>query len=185
MSCSYNDIKKDIFTPGLVLVDIDRLSANDSIYLFSSTGKIINTLMYGDDGWYFENDINCRAYYPDYGIIFFDGFKQKDNKYKIYCNDVWCYISIENYTKYISWNDFIVKYAFISTTRFNPVRIAPQINAQTIDLDYANVYFLAKRIEQEWMFVDIYLIEQTFPFKQGWLRWRDNNKLLIDIDYTL
>lgn len=185
ISCCHNDITKGIFTSGLILIDVDHLSENDSIYLFSGNGEIINTLISGNDGWYFEKGISCRAYYPDYGIIFIDGFEQKDNKYKIYCNGTWCYISARNCIKYISWNDFIVEYAFISTTISNPVRISPQINAQLIDLDYDSVYFLAKKVEQEWIFVDVYFIEQTSPFKQGWIQWRNNNDLLIDIDYTL
>ena len=185
ISCNYNDTTKGIFTPGLIKVDIERMSANDTIYLLSDNCQIINALVNDNDEWRFENDITCRAHYPDYGIIFFDGYQRKGNLYKIYCNDTWCYILAENYTKYISWDDFIVNYAFLSTHSSNPVRVKPKINAESINLDYDNVYFLAKQVENEWLFVDIYYLEQTTPFMQGWLKWRCQDMLLIDINYDL
>ena len=179
------ELKRKIITSGLLTIDVYNMSKKDYLYILSEDEIVLNTLVYDNAVWRFINDIQCRAYYPDCGIIFFDSFQKEGERYKVYYNDKWGYILAENYTKYISWDDFITTDIFISTIDSNPVRLSPEINSEILPLDYNNVYLMGKQVEDEWLFVDIYLLEQIEPFSYGWVKWRNQDMLLIDINYNL
>ena len=97
------EFKRKIITSGLLTIDVYNMSKKDYLYILSEDEIVLNTLVYDNAVWRFINDIQCRAYYPDCGIIFFDSFQKEGERYKVYYNDKWGYILAENYTKYISW----------------------------------------------------------------------------------
>lgn len=181
-----------ILTPGILKVEtlyLDSVKLSDNmIYLKSIEMKVVDSLHLPRDNYaLFNNDIEARGYYPQepYGIIYFDSYPLTNGHYKIFCNGDWYFINnINGFTKYMTWDDFILSIASIGTTIENPLHKRPSIESQKIDYDYRNIRMIPKKIQGEWIYVDVYDVELSNILGFGWLKWRNKSDLLIELQYA-
>lgn len=178
-----------IWSNMILKVMINEMCQSDTISIKSETGQEINILTYNDrNGWVAEHYMECRAFYLDYGILLFDSEKVGYCRYKIYCNGQWCYVNLPNdKVEFIPWSEFIVSDGvYCYTSVLNPVKNAPSEHSSIINVDYENIRIEGKKVKGEWLYVELYNIEQiSHPISSGWLRWRDANNLLIKLFYAL
>ncbi len=183
------ELNDSIITPGVLAVKLDLLDSLNHhsnmelpIYIYSRNNEISDSLIYSrDEEPRFVNNIIARAYFPKHYILYFDSYPLYEEKYKVFCNKDWHFIShIKNITEYLTWEQFIKRIPFFDTTIQNPIRIKPSLNSAILDLDYDDVFFEAISIQQEWIYVNIFNNENIFdPIGRGWIRWRSGNKILI------
>lgn len=182
-----------IITPGVLKIesfytDSIKLS-NNMVFLLSLDKKVVDSLYIPHDDYSkFTKEIKSRAYYPKepYGIIFFDSYPLENGYYKVYCNGSWYYINnVKDYTRYMSWDDFIMSVVSIEPLPSNFLREQPSLDSKKVIYNYSEVALVPKKIQGEWVYVDVYDIEQTNLFGNGWLRWRNKNELLVKLYFSV
>lgn len=184
--------KGPIITPGVLKIETfyrDSVKLlNNMIYLKSLDLKIVDSLFIPCDNYsQFTKEIKSRGYYPQetYGIIYMDSYPIKNGYYKVYCNDNWYYVNnVEGFTLYMPWDDFIMHIVSVGSTAGNPLRKQPSVASQIMNYDYPNVRMVPKKVQGEWLYVDVYDIELADLLGDGWLRWRNKSDLLVELHYA-
>ena len=169
--------------------------------LLSSKIKHIN--MYNND-----NEINfCSKFFkPDYGIMHFICISRNSISYKILVNfsDI-LYLPVKKGYKFKSWDNYIYQ-SFgirrkINKGTTNLLRSNPSDNSIALDIPKGLECFCPMKINGNWVQVkyDCFYNKEDNPYEglpcyqyimkckkplTGWLKWRDKNKLLIDIFLT-
>lgn len=180
--------KNIIITPGVLKVETfyrdSALLSQNMVYIKSLNGRITDSL-YIPKGDYsqFTKVIKARAYYPaeSFGIMYFDSFPLNNGTYKIYCNGDWYYINyVKNFTKYMTWENFILNVPSFDTAIDNPLRSSPSNKGKILNYDYDNVFFIPLKIKENWVYVELHENERTIdPIGHGWIQWRRGNNLLL------
>ncbi len=88
----------------------------------------------------------------------------------------------DNAMTYLTWEDFLKTVEFIE---LDPIKIYNNIDGKVIlSLDTTECYpFNATKVQGDWIEIEqhpLYTYDKKIP-KTGWAKWKDNNKLLINI----
>ena len=169
---SLNYISRRVLNP-IVIEDVDH--------------RITDSLHYDEKSecFRFSNSIRSRAYYPEHSVIYFDGYPASDGRYKIIANDKWYYIDANNdFVAYLSWEEFILKVLFFDIAPEHNLYSRPDMDSDILHIDYPDIYFQPLKVEGDWIYVNVIKGEDvTLPIGQGWIRWRNDNKLLLKTLY--
>jgi hypothetical protein len=91
------------------------------------------------------------------------------------------------YMEYLSWPDYILRY-FVTTTEANPLREKPDQTANKIkNLNYTDLNFRCTIISGDWVKVTCNKDCEGCPDGiqiSGWIKWRENNKVIIEQYFT-
>ncbi len=185
---------------GLVIVPSKFEIYNDSLL----TIKHANWDMYEDES---KIDVCPKFFKPDYGIMHFVYIGQTEKAYKVLVNysDIKYLPKTKDY-EFETWENYILQsYGIRRKTTENgdieenlPLRTKPNENAETLKIPSGFEMFCPIELKGDWVKVKydcFYNVEDNphdgepcYEFIQecnntltGWLRWRQENKLLIDI----
>lgn len=121
--------------------------------------KMLNTVRYNLDFCNETNEVCPLFYKPDYGIMHFSVKSKSNIFYEVYINDTDIkYISLQSNFTFMSWQDFLV----------NNSTVIREMNKQEL--------YIVKSFHG-----DFVTVEDESTLKQKEIRWRKDNKLLIEI----
>ena len=187
--CSCKEIKK----PDNVTNDVAAISISKPIYcdtIKNSIGVIyINNENFkkGEQITILNED---RSKFKDWGateeyqILTFKCYSSKDNLYSILFDDEIKFIKKEDdKIEFLSWEEHILKNVFSVGFDFSENPIRESINGKSLISKKSNNYRISVvQIEKEWMKVKYqnYNDEST---TEGWIKWRDEECLFIELFY--
>lgn len=124
-----------------------------------------------------------RAYYPNDGVIVIDANKINNKYFEIFINGEWKFIKSTT-LKYKNWESFL-KQTFIKLSVNNRIYIKKNLNSK--ELIYPNdISFKVLKVRGDWIKVECNDIceECNSPKKiRGWVKWKSDKILLINIVY--
>jgi len=127
------------------------------------------------------------AYYPDYNIVHFRASVISDSLYRVKLDTTNKLIMKAPYTEFLTWKEYILRF-FSTTTSDNPLRLNPEDNAKTLgDLNYEDLNFRNTQISGDWVKVVCNKDCEGCPDNDqitGWLRWRKNGEIILNIHYA-
>jgi hypothetical protein len=129
------------------------------------------------------DSIAIRAFYPDYDIVIFDANK-KANFYQIFINGQEKKINFSEGLKYLDWNEFIGK-VYVGVTQKSPLKVSKDKNADVVQ-NFKQYYYEVIDVKGDWIKVQCWKDCGGCPVDkkiEGWVKWRDENKLLLDLYY--
>lgn len=130
-----------------------------------------------------DDSILIRAYYPDYDIIIFDA-NQKEDNYQVFINDKWKKIERSQNFTYKKWEEFISK-IYVGITDKSPLRTSKDVRAEIIE-NHQEYYYEVINVEGDWLQVQCWTDCEGCPEDKvikGWVRWKEKNRLLIELYY--
>lgn len=186
---------------GLIISPSKFTLYNDSLL----TDRFVSKDMYSDN----KEKINlCSKFYePEYGIMHFVCLDKTKKSFKVLVNysDIKYLPNTEHY-KFKSWNDYIIHSFGIRRLHnkaggiqsYLPLRKEPNEKSDTLAIPKGYEMFCPLEIKGDWIKVkyDCFYNQESNPHEgepchgyidecnnplTGWLRWRQDNKLLIDI----
>lgn len=184
-SAQQSNLLPPIMAPGVLKIESyynEGTQPSNTICLKTKEGNIVDSVYVPHDDYSkFTRYLESRVYYPQETIrmIFFDSYPLENGHYKVFCNGGWYYINnVEDFTKYMSWGEFVMNILFFDTTTDNPIRVSPTLDSKTLQYDYNEVCFMPKKVDGDWVYVDV-MEDPGLKLGCGWLRWRNGNKLLL------
>jgi hypothetical protein len=198
-NCSYDNQVSSLGI-GLIIAPQKFEIYNDSLL----SNKIASWDMYED-----ESKINiCSKFFkPDYGIMHFVCIAKSEKAYKVLVNfsDVKYLPKTKKY-EFKTWDEYISQSYGIrrllnengDVSKKYTLRIKPEDNSDTLAIPNGLELFCPMKIEGDWIKVryDCFYNEENNSYEgepchnyinkcknplTGWLRWRKENHLLIDI----
>ncbi|MGX7688179.1 hypothetical protein ACWA1C_13530 [Flectobacillus roseus] len=174
---------------------------NDSLL----TDKLTSKDMYSEDGS--NSTISSLFYKPDYGIMHFICVAQTAKAYKVLVNNSQLkYLPKINSYEFKTWDQYILEsFGIRRLTSYTDeptpkllLRQDPNDNAKTLTIPNELEMFCPIEVKGDWVKVkyDCFYNEDNNPHEgmpcqtyidkcknplTGWLKWRQDNKLLIDI----
>lgn len=199
-NCQY-DNEVSTLGIGIVIAPTQFDIFNDSLL----TNKFASRDMYSEDGN--KKDICSKFYKPDYGIMHFVCIGKTDKAYKVLINysDIKYFPKTKNYD-FKTWGEYILQSFGIrrltsetgGISQQLPLRNQANDNAAVLTIPKGLEMFCPMEIKGDWVEVkyDCFYNNDDNPNEgepchnfidkcknplTGWLRWRQENKLLIDI----
>lgn len=138
-----------------------------------------------------SNKIFPHFYKPDYGLYHFICLEKTDNFYKVLVNDIEI-VYLPNNTDYYfkTWDSILLNSTLERLTNDNPIRAEwndkSEIITNNCELDRLTVEDLIQIQGEYWVQIyfspncEVYL-EKDLIVKYGWIKWRTDDKLLVDI----
>lgn len=149
----------------------------------------------------------CSKYYkPDYGIMQFVCLEKAEKYYKVLAGyDQVFFLPVAEDYEFVTWQDYILTSFGVrrntdldSEWKDQPLRKLPNASSEELDIPEGLEMFCAMEMKGEWLKVkyDCFYnteteLEEGAPCHEyidkcantvtGWLKWRDNNKVLIDV----
>jgi hypothetical protein len=185
---------------GLIIAPSKFEIYNDSLL----SEKTASWDMYEDEG---RMNFCTKFFKPDYGIMHFVCIERNDKSYKVLVNfsDIKYLPNTTNYD-YKSWDQYISQSFGIrrltnspeDISKNFPLRINPDKSADTLAIPEGYELFCPIEVKGDWIKVryDCFYNDENNSFEgepchnyidkcknplTGWLQWRQENKLLIDI----
>jgi len=175
---------------GVLWIKTDVLEKErDTVYIYDKNNNIANYIFSSetDNPHFYNEDIHIRSYYPDYYIIIMDSYNRENNKYKVLYNNEYYFIPHKNgITKYEPWKSHILN-CWITTDQDNPIREDSMLNSKIISRDYTNYSFKGLEVKGDWIFVKCDLECEGCPNNEvikGWLKWKEEDSLLVNLYYN-
>ncbi|HPX46173.1 MAG TPA: hypothetical protein PK626_07305 [Bacteroidales bacterium] len=184
---------KQLNTPGLVRIDtyiLETKYPNDTVYLIVNNDTV-DFICRDETQMEFANfkknsKIDIWCYDPEYHLIIFEGFDKVDKSYKVMYNGQWAYLTyLPEVTIYETWETHLQICSFL-TSEDNPLRIYPNDASPKIEMDYRYSSFIYEKLDGDWIYVSCDINCEGCPngkVVSGWLRWRKDDTLLVDIRY--
>ena len=128
--------------------------------------------------------IIIRAYYPDFGVFVMDAKKIGDFEYEVVVNGEWKKIKNKN-LYYCDWNIFI-KNLIIKLPKNVNLYSKRNVQSKKVSSNKIEIYNVLE-VNGDWIKVECNSKcencnkQKTF---QGWVRWKKDNKLLVDLYYV-
>lgn len=189
----------DVSTLGIgVVIAPDKFVVyNDSLL----NNKFSSINMYGDEK---AIGIYSKFYKPDYGIMHFICLQATDKCYKVVVNyNTIKYLPKSKGYEFATWTDYIMQSFGIRRNKDNakshqPLRVSPTATADTLSISGKYEMFCPVEVKGDWVKAKFdcfynddnskhegepcqnYISECKDPVT-GWIKWRDGNKVLIDI----
>ena len=129
-----------------------------------------------------------REYYPEYYILIFD-CKLTNGSYVVKVGNSEKFINHqEGITIYETWDEHI-RNSFLLTSNKNPLRSEPNLLSNAfMEYDYSTMSFVVKEVKGDWAKVACDLECEGCGDRgvvvNGWIRWKDGDRLLIELRYV-
>ncbi|MEW5675956.1 hypothetical protein ABGT15_06545 [Flavobacterium enshiense] len=158
---------------GVGLVQFTNVEAKIQLYADKNMQKsIINNVLGADVMPFF--------YKPDYGILFFSCAEVNKDCFKIFLkNNEVAYLKKEKHMKYFSWNDFLKNEIVGLSAKDTEANLyADVVNGDQID----NSRFSSDDeidiidVKDNWLQINNATVKKTY-----WMKWSEEEKLLVDI----
>lgn len=185
------DNKKNIGNSiGIITIIAERLTENDTIKIFNKDGSLWYKFSYFYDdsnGKYdfYNEDFNPLSFHPDYFLLALKVTSELNDYYEVVVNEnTWIkkYIKKNNpLLKFQTWEEHILSSVFAVgfDENKNPLRSYPSLSADTLYYDKDEFYY-PNQIKGEWLQVK-WGSEGNWNY--GWIKWKDKDRLLIEIFY--
>jgi len=153
---------------------------NRKVYLNQKAYEIIE-----DEGIY-SHYINVESYFPEYGLFIIKATKKR-NCYEVEVNNSIAIIDNHRFSNLLTFKS-VEKYVlegYPNPSKKNPLRFEPFEDSDIIP-NFLDFTYLSLEIKGDWLKVkddkDCYIGEE--PSEKdiiGWIRWRKDGKIIIDI----
>lgn len=156
---------------------------------------------------YNHNQKCCGKFHkPDYGILSFVCVAKADNHYQIIVNDSTIkYMGRDTLVSFQSWEDYIdgglglrrSLQGSANVNEINPIRLQPNEQSDIIAFDQQHENLCFREMKGDWIKVSVNcfygpdnydfvgscseLIDHCEKPLTGWIKWREGEKLLIDV----
>lgn len=182
-----NSIKN---TKGLIVLS-DRDSKEDFIRFYNEDGSLWYkfTFYYEDKGGSFERNENFRAFafHPDYFVLALKCVGEDKSRYEVIVNEetgLKKFVKKDDPTlKFQTWEDHITKaFAVDFNQDENPLRETPEGKIKVVELP-KEVTFHPVKIEGEWLKVSWDVAKHGDNAGFGWIKWKENQEILVELFY--
>lgn len=180
-----NSIKN---TKGLIVLS-DRYGKNDFVRIYNEDGSLWYkfTFYYEDSGGQFEENENFRAFafHRDYFLLALKCVGEDKNHYEVIVNEengLKKFVKKGDLTlKFETWEEHILKLFAVGFDREkNPLRETPEGQAKIVELPN-KVTFHPVKIEGEWLKVSWDVAKHGDNAGSGWVKWKENQKILVEL----
>jgi len=182
-----------MMTNGVLRIKTDILEErSDTIRIYHADQSLYGAI-YSKNGetepaFYGADSLAIRSYFPDYYVMILDAYELSDGKYRVMIGGSEKYMEHkEGITVFEDWTSHL-KSSFIVTQANNPLRETPEIEGKIAgDYDYQFLSFETIKIDGDWAQVVCNMDCDGCPNQQpitGWLKWKQDNRLLIELYYT-
>ena len=177
-------------TKGLIVLS-DRYGKNDFIRFYNDDGSLWYefTYYYAVGGGKFEanDDFLPFAFHPDYFSLALKCTGEDSNRYQVIVNEE---TGLKKFVKkddaalrFQSWEDhikgaFAVKFDHVE----NPLRESPEGKVKNADLP-EDATFHPVQVNGDWLKVRWDSSKKSGSAQVGWIKWKENEKLLIELYY--
>lgn len=126
------------------------------------------------------------AYYPDYFIVHF-AVESFDSIYYVEVGNEKKLVKPSKFIEFMTWPNYIQRF-FSKTTGKNPLRVEPKDSGSVVTgIDYRRANFRNVEVKGDWVRVVCNLdcdgcINNRVV--EGWIRWREGDKVVLDIYYA-
>ena len=116
---------------------------------------------------------------PDYNIFYIVCLDNQKEYYKVLSANGEEYLVSKARTKFISWEEFLKSTTGISNLDWseNPLRKEPFNESKIITLKDTNATFNVIRVKKDWIEIQ----SDNNTNQKGWIQWKKENRLLIEI----
>jgi hypothetical protein len=172
---------------GLIVLS-DKYSKDDTIRIYNADGSL-----WYEFSFYYENqggkfnersDFAPFAFHPDYFTLALRCVGEEKNRYEVVVNDE------SGLRKFVKKGDKVLRFqtweyhvteafAVQFENKTNPIRVTPDGNQQDLNLP-EDVTFHPVKINGEWLQVRW---ESEGSAKSGWIKWKGNEQLLVELFY--
>mgnify|MGYP006424802109 CR=1 FL=1 len=159
------------------------------IYRFEGRVITINKKKYDiiEEDYLYRDSIDVVSYDPEYSLFILKADKLSNGNYKVYINNTTGIIDGEKYKEVLKFKtpEQYVLDSYPGPTKENPVRANPSENSEPIP-NYESYVYESVEIKGDWLKVknddDCYFEEKHSKMDiSGWIRWRKNGKIILDI----
>ncbi|MBS1795884.1 MAG: hypothetical protein JSS81_18665 [Acidobacteria bacterium] len=178
-------------TKGLIVLS-DRYRKNEFVRFYNEDESLWYefTFFYDDsDGKFdYENENFLPfAFHPDYFSLALKCVGEDKNRYEVIVNEetgLKKFVKKNDPTlKFQTWEDHITKAFAVDFNRNeNHLRETPQGKIKTGELP-SEVTFHPVKMEGDWLKVSWDVAKQGDNAGSGWIKWKENQKLLIELSY--
>jgi hypothetical protein len=182
-----------MMTNGVLRIKTDILEErSDTIRIYHADQSLYGAIYSENDetepAFNGSDSLAIRSYFPDYYVMILDGYELSDGKYRVIIGGSEKYIEHKaGITVFEDWASHL-KSSFIVTQANNPLRETPAIEGKTVgDYDYEHLSFETIKINGDWAQVVCNMDCEGCPNQQpitGWLKWKEGNRLLIELYYA-
>ena len=130
--------------------------------------------------------LKIRDFDPEYDMMYFDCKGVNNGKYLVIVNDSIKLIdSSSTFVVFQTIQEHILS-SYISLTEKSPLR---KINSDTSSIidNYLNYWYIPIKIKDDWLKVKCFKDCEGCPESgvfEGWVRWKNNGELLIELFYS-
>lgn len=154
---------------------------NKDVIIGNKTYDIIN------EEHLYRNLVNVIAYYPENGLFILKASKLEDGNYEVNINDSKGTINASKYNDLLTFKtaEKYVLDGYPNPTKENPLRVEPD-DTSSIVTNYEENTYISIEVKGDWLKVkdDKNCYPGEKPSEKdivGWLRWKKDGKIIIDI----
>jgi hypothetical protein len=168
-------------------LDILDMSGN-SLATFKDKKVIIAGSSYDiiEESGKYSQHVKVESYFPEYGLFILRVVKQAEDKFEVDFNDTKAVIvdKGQNLLEYKTVEEYVMD-GYPYPTKSNPLRIESNESSEIVD-NFENHTYLSLEIVGDWLKVkddkDCYSGEEPSPEDIiGWVRWRKDGKVILEI----
>lgn len=171
---------------GLLKINEFQDSAMHIMPIFSIYGKIVDTIVYHSDFFTVTQTVRgfFRYFYPEYDLVYLNVDSVDEVNGRYYLDKKKHYVVHDSTTTFFSWNDFL-QTVLIEPNDNQELYTTPEqktLNSSTKKGE-ALVYSCDSVIG-DWIHVetDTICVPSQIPFfRQGWIKWKEGNVMVIKI----
>ena len=168
------------------VVSLDKFSETDSIVFYNKDGSIWHHFSFDYNGR-FENrdDFKPLAFHPDYFLLVLIPIAKEGDKLGVLVNDETVkYIDANSdIFHYQSWEEHLLEKVYaIDLNKNQQLRRKPSADAEIVDKDAQGVY-QPVQVLNDWLKVRWQSEKSAKQTKQGWIRWKDGDRILLKFLY--
>lgn len=179
---------KYILEKGLVCLTEKTEQSETVIKIFNEDGSVWKKIDFASQ-LVNDNEFKPFAYHPDYYLLVLQCTGEKGNYWEVIVNEETKYKKYINKKSsllhYETWNQHLLKVfsiGFNSTS--NPLQESPSNKSSKILLTksiYGGFRFEPVLVKGEWLKIKWQKDDETWSY--GWVKWKDENKLLLELFY--
>jgi len=163
----------------------------DTIAYFKDKKVLINNKEYEiiEESGFYKNKLNCISFDPEYDLFILKYIGKKNGFYKVMINEEVGLIDIEKSRGLITLKtteEYILE-AYPKLNENTPIRVEANDSSKVI-LNYLNFTYLPLEIKGDWLKVkddkECFIDQPSKTDIIGWVRWRKNGEIIIDIAHS-
>jgi hypothetical protein len=179
---------------GLIVLSEEGEKSKDFIHFYNEEGSLWYefTFYYEDKDGKFEyenSEFRVFAFHPDYHVLALKLVSEDSNRYQVIVNEETGLIKYVKKTdknlKFETLEEYVLSmFAVGFNEKENPIIESPKGKTKkTITYKKDNVFFFPIEIKGEWLKIkwDIKDNPNKYVSDFGWIRWRNKDKLLIEL----